>query len=90
MRKTADPVDELLAAEIARQVRHTARMKERAGPLEFEPRDLRGQAPEEIPEPAPEPEPPLVAARSSAAIDGIWSGPSRAQGARRRPPYSIT
>jgi hypothetical protein len=89
MRKPADTVDELLAAEIARQVRHTARMKARA-PLEYEPRDARGPVPDLIPEPTPEPEPPLVAARTAAAIGGNWSGPSRARGAPNRPPYSIT
>jgi hypothetical protein len=89
MRKTAKPVDELLAAEIARQVRHTARMKARA-PLEFEPRDAHAHAAEGIAETTPEPEPPLVAARSYAAIDGIWSGPTRARQAPNRPRYSIT
>jgi hypothetical protein len=86
MRKRADPVDELLALEIDRQAKHTARMKEREPALYR--RDARAAA-EAMPEPPREPEPPMVAARSSAAIDGIWSGPCRARPAHR-PKYSIT
>jgi hypothetical protein len=81
---TKQVVDTLLEAEIARQVRHTQRMRERAGPLEFEPQD-RSHAPEAIPE--PEPEPPQVAARSATAR-GIWSG--RPPGTKYRPAYSKT
>jgi hypothetical protein len=73
--RSAPPIDALADAEMQRQVKHTERMAQGRG-------DSPDQAPIDWDDPTR-----LDAARFSAAIDGISSGPRRGQ--KNRPPYSI-